>query len=223
MFQIKICGVRDVSDAQSVAAAGADAVGLNFYPESCRYISMDTAEEIVASLPSGLARVGLFVNATDDEICQRFDQLGLDFIQLHGDEPPEFLLSLGGRPVIRAFRLGPGGLRPMVDYLDACRLPEVNLQALLIDAYHESAYGGSGMVADWDRLQSERELLEGLPFILAGGLTAENVAEAVGTVRPAAVDTASGVEKSPGKKDPEMVRKFVTAARLALKSATEGR
>jgi len=218
VFQVKICGVRDVSEAQSVAAAGADAVGLNFYPKSCRYISMDTAQEIVVNLPSGLARVGLFVNATDDEICQRFDQLGLDFIQLHGDEPPGFLLSLGGRPVIRAFRLGPSGLRPIVDYLDACRLSEVNLQALLIDACHESAYGGTGMVADWDRLQSERELLEGLPFILAGGLTAENVAEAIYRVRPDAIDTASGVEKSPGQKDPVLVQEFVTAARAAWAS-----
>lgn len=198
--------------------AGADAVGFNFYPESCRHVSLDVAEEIVATLPSGVQRVGLFVNATDDEVCRIFDHLSLDFIQLHGDEPPEFLLSLGGRPVIRAFRLGPGGLAPILEYLDACRGSEIDLRAVLIDAYHPSQYGGTGEVADWSRLGADRSLLKDLPLILAGGLNCENVAEAVEQVGPDAIDTASGVEKSPGRKDPILVQEFVTVARAAWAS-----
>ena len=218
MFRVKICGVTNVSDAQSVAVAGADAVGFNFYPESCRHISLDVAEKIVATLPSGLQRVGLFVNATDDEICRIFDHLSLDFIQLHGDEPPEFLLSLGGRPIIRAFRLGPGGLAPIREYLDACQGSEIDLCAVLIDAYHPTRYGGTGEVADWERLGAERSLLNDLPLILAGGLNCENVAAAIHRIRPDAIDTASGVEKSPGQKDPVLVQEFVTAARAAWAS-----
>lgn len=216
MFHVKICGVTSVADAESVAAAGADAVGLNFYPQSHRHVAKDTAAEIVAALPAQISRVGLFVNATDDEVCTVFDHLSLDFIQLHGDEPPEFLLSLGGRPVIRAFRLGPGGLEPILKYLDACRAPQIDICGVLIDAAHPSLYGGTGEVADWDRLGADRSLLDGWPLILAGGLTQENVAIAVSRVRPDAVDTASGVEKSPGRKDPLRLKAFTSAARESL-------
>ena len=169
MFRVKICGLTDLDDARMVSAAGADAIGLNFYPRSKRFISLETAARIVEATPASVARVGLFVNATDDEVCTAYDHLGLDFIQLHGDEPPEYLLSLGGRPVIRAFRLGPGGLAPIREYLAACCDPGVNLQAILIDAYDPDRYGGTGVVADWERLAADRSQLGDLPLVLAGG------------------------------------------------------
>jgi phosphoribosylanthranilate isomerase len=201
-----------------VSAAGADAIGLNFYSPSPRSLSMDMALQLVDAVPDSVARVGLFVNATDDEVCRAFDHLRLDFIQLHGDEPPEYLLALGGRPVIRAFRLGPGGLAPILEYLAACALPEVNLQAVLIDAYDPYRYGGTGETADWEHLARERTKLENLPFILAGGLNEKNVAEAIFQVRPDAVDTASGVEAAPGKKDRNRVQSFVQAAQHGFSS-----
>ena len=216
MFRVKICGLTNADDARMVSAAGADAIGLNFYPQSRRFISLETAADIVEAAPESVARVGLFVNATDDEVCRVYDHLGLDFIQLHGDEPPEYLMALGERPVIRAFRFGPGGLGPIREYLAACGEPGVNLQAILIDAYQAEHYGGTGTVADWERLAAEMGQLEGLPLILAGGLDDTNVETAISTVRPTAVDVASGVEREPGRKDAERVQDFVRAAHRAF-------
>jgi phosphoribosylanthranilate isomerase len=216
VFQVKICGVTNVPDARLVAASGADAIGLNFYSNSQRYLTVDRAERIIRALPDGIQRVGLFVNATDDEVCRVYDQLGLDLIQLHGDESPEFLLSLGGRPVMRAFRMGARGVAPIVSYLDQCRAPGVDLRAVLIDAYHPHQYGGTGRTTDWATLQDQRDQLGEIPLVLAGGLTPENVAEAVHIVAPDAVDTASGVESAPGVKHPDKVPSFVDAAKTAL-------
>ena len=121
MFRCKVCGITSVDDAQHVVQAGADALGLNFYRPSPRFVEPKAAAEIVAAIPSSVAKVGLFVNASTDEISSTFDQLALDLIQLHGDEPPEFLAALGERPVMRAFRQSPAGWDTIVAYLARCR------------------------------------------------------------------------------------------------------
>jgi len=216
MFRVKICGITSVDDARMVARAGADAVGLNLYPKSRRYVTLEQAQRIGDVLPGGLVKVGLFVNTAAEEVCRAFDRLNLDLIQLHGDEPPEFLAELGDRPLIRAFRLGPSGLQPVSDYLGRCRELGCSPGLVLVDSYVKGAYGGTGSVADWDALRNVPPGESFPPMVLAGGLTPKNVAEAIQTVRPAAVDTASGVESTPGKKDPTAVEAFVKAAREAF-------
>jgi len=216
MFKTKICGVTNVTDARLVRDAGADAIGLNFYPQSPRYIERATAQEIVSSLDDRIVKVGLFVNAPAEEIIDSYDRLGLDLIQLHGDEPPEFLRGLGDRPVMRAFRVGPEGLDPVADYLGRCRETNCQPAMVLLDAYQKDAYGGTGETANWSALADRGNCLGDIPLVLAGGLTGENVTAAINQVRPAAVDTASGVESAPGKKDPDLVREFVAAAKAAL-------
>lgn len=216
MFRIKICGITTVEDARMVAAAGADAVGLNFCPQSPRHIALETARRIAECLPASAVKVGLFVNPPAARVLTVSDQLGLDLIQLHGDEPPEFLRELEGRRVVRAFRVGAEGLRPMLDYLERCRRLACLPQLCLVDSYRKGQYGGTGQVADWSLLGGYAREGAAPPLVLAGGLTPENVAEAIQAVHPYAVDTASGVESSPGRKDPELVERFVAAARTAF-------
>jgi phosphoribosylanthranilate isomerase len=215
-FQVKVCGITTASDARLTARAGADAIGLNFFARSPRRVTLDQAREIVAAIVGmPVVKVGLFVNHAADAVCQAFDQLGLDLVQLHGDEPPEFLTQLGGRPVMRAFRVGPNGLTPVLDYLDRCRQLGVMPQLVLLDTLTKGVYGGSGQVGDWSTMAAYAR--PGLPpLVLAGGLTPESVAVAIRAVRPSAVDVASGVESSPGRKDPHLVGQFVDLARTAM-------
>ncbi len=215
-FRIKICGITTAADAQVVASAGTDAVGVNFYPRSPRYVQPDRARQILNTLASGIVKVGLFVHADVRAICRTFDRVGLDLVQLHGDEPPEVIVQLGDRPVIRAFRLGPAGLQPVTDYLDECRRLDRLPRLVLIDAHQAGMYGGTGRVADWGAAAEYPAKPWHPPLVLAGGLTAQNVGRAIRTVRPAAVDTASGVESSPGQKDPALVEAFAGAAREAF-------
>ncbi len=218
MFQVKICGITTVEDARLVAGAGVDAVGLNFCTASSRWIDLDRAREIVEVLPAEMIKVGLFVNAPAEEMAAVHDELGLDLLQLHGDEPPEVLAELGGRPVMRAFRLTDEGLWPMVEYLNACRGMGCMPRLVLVDAYCPNQYGGTGRTVDWKVAAACRAALEDVPMVLAGGLTPENVADAIRTVQPAAVDTASGVESCPGRKNARRVEQFVDAARGAFGS-----
>lgn len=217
-----------------VARAGADAIGLNFYARSPRHVDIHTARRIVATLPRAIIKVGLFVNAAADDVCRLCDELRLDLIQLHGDERPEYLGQIQGRAVLRAFRVGAEGLRPVTDYLAQCRALGVMPSLVLLDAQVPGEFGGTGQTTDWSLAASYAQQAEGRrkgrqqvaapasgitapgqwpPLVLAGGLTPANVAEAVRRVRPAAVDTASGVESSPGHKDPAAVAAFVEAAR----------
>ena len=216
-IHIKICGITSAHDAQVSALAGADAIGLNFWPQSKRFVGHELAREIVAALPSGMTKVGVFVNASADEIATTVDLVGLDWIQLHGDEPADMLAKLPPSvPVLRAFRCGDDGLASLARYLSATKNSGRAADAVLVDAASEGEFGGTGRRADWARIAQDRNLIGELPLVLAGGLTPQNVAAAIDAVRPDGVDVASGVESRPGVKDAELVEKFVATARTAL-------
>ena len=215
LFQVKICGITTVDDAVGAAKAGADAIGLNFWPQSKRRVSVDTVREISAQVRD-VVRVGVFVNATADEITRTADTVGLDWIQLHGDEPAELLAQLPSQlKVMRAFRCGTDGLKSASRFLSECRNLERVPDAALVDTDAGAEYGGTGRIANWSQIVSERGRLGAVPMILAGGLTPQNVAEAIAATRPDGVDVASGVESRPGVKDAKLVREFIDAARLA--------
>ena len=219
MFQIKICGITTVADALMVAAAGADAIGLNFYPGSPRCIDLDRAETIIDALPEGVIKVGLFVNAPVRDLRGIFDRLELDLIQLAGDETPELLAEIAPRPVMKVLRSDSANANAIADYLDRCRNLAHPPRMVLVDAHLPGEYGGTGRLADW-QLAADISRRSGMPpLVLAGGLNADNVAEAILAVRPAAVDTASGVESSPGHKDAGKVTRFVNAARSAFEGS----
>ena len=222
MFRVKICGITTAKDAQFAALAGADAIGLNFYPNSSRVVDLATAGQICRVVPKHVVKVGVFVNAPPLEIQEKTELLGLDFIQLHGDEDTDFLRALGSLPLlaskpwIRALRLGSESFAGLSAQLEILRtVPQV--AGVLVDARVEDAYGGTGVRVDWAGLATCREQFGALPLVLAGGLTPFNVAEAIAAVRPAAVDVASGVESESGKKDLLLVRAFCNAANQAFR------
>jgi phosphoribosylanthranilate isomerase len=232
MFRIKICGITNVEDAIAAVDAGADAIGLNFYEKSPRCVtpidSWKIAESLRTSFDRSVACVGLFVNHTYDEILEIRRRGPKWPIQLHGDEPPELLARFGPQPtsplsgpewkIIRARRFGDDGVAAIKADIEECaragRLPD----AVLLDAATPGRYGGTGESISWLGVADHQRWLAGLPLILAGGLAPDNVAEAIRIVRPAAVDVASGVESSPGRKDPVKVRDFVAAATAAFES-----
>lgn len=219
---IKICGITDVRTAERVATLQPDAVGLNFYEPSPRVVAVETAEEIVRSLPEGVTAVGVFVNHAPAEVAAVARRCGLTTVQLHGDEPPDRLAQLQQTEpdlrIIRAWRLGTDDPGRLNEYLGRCRQLGVNLTACLIDARVAGVYGGSGRQVDWNRLAEEYDRDHGPALILAGGLRPDNVADAVKTVRPWGVDTASGVERAPGDKDLRQVERFLHAARAAFQA-----
>ena len=202
MTKIKICGIRTVTDALAAMDTGADLIGFNFYPKSPRYIDVDRCREImsVARKYEHLQFVGVFVNATVEEIRAAMEICDLDLVQLHGDETPAMLNELDGK-AFKAFR----GVPANIDGFARMQSP-----AFLVDASVKDLYGGSGVTADW---VSAAKLARKYPLLLAGGLTSENVAEAVGQVRPWGVDVASGVESAPGEKDARKMSQFVKAVR----------
>lgn len=212
MFKTKICGITNAEDAAHAAAVGTDAIGLNFYDQSPRYVDENQARQIIAATPAHVMKVGVFVNASFEQMTHLAARLELSAIQLHGDEPPEMISRLEGIPVIRAFRLKKGEAEPMLTYLADCRQRDRLPAAVLIDAYSKEAYGGTGERVDWRQAAKWKTQLGDLPMILAGGLTADNVAEAVKTVQPFGVDVASGVEIEPRRKSRELVKRFVEQA-----------
>lgn len=216
----KICGIRDAETARMVAALGASALGLNFYAPSPRSISVETAREIKAAVTDqDVSLVGLFVNHRLEEIEAICGAISLDLLQLHGDESPEFLAELGQRfpelPLIRAFRVRESDLASVATYLSECDRCGKRPDFLLIDAYSPEAFGGTGKVAPWAVIQEHYQFDAWPPLILAGGLTPENVLEAIQTVRPYGVDTASGVETEPGIKSEELVSSFIKQSEKA--------
>jgi phosphoribosylanthranilate isomerase len=209
--RIKICGVTTVEDALQAARAGADAVGLNFSPRSRRRVDVETARAIALALPPLVAPVGVFVNQPRAEVLAIAARARLAAVQLHGDEAPDECEGYP-LPVWKALRLA----SPLpLAWLDEWRAA----QGFVVDAPVTGAgeYGGSGQRCDWE---AAREAAARAPVLLAGGLTPENVAEAIRAVRPWGVDVASGVERSPGVKDPEKVAAFVRRARQAAEETT---
>jgi phosphoribosylanthranilate isomerase len=204
--RIKICGLTSVEDAERAVSAGADAMGLVFYPKSPRYIEPDRAAVIARSVGPFVTTVGLFVDATHAEIESVLSKVPLQLLQFHGSESPCFCASFG-RPFIKAIRMAEGIDVPAIEkaYADSGAL------GLLLDSYSPAAPGGTGEVFAWERIPEVRRL----PLILAGGLMPENVAAAVRQVRPYAVDVSSGVETAPGRKDSARIAAFVRAARSA--------
>jgi len=226
VFHVKVCGVTSVDDARIVAAAGADAIGLNFVPGSPRCLSIASAREIAAAIPDGVLVVGVFAGMPAAGIRQVVGEVGLDAVQLHGHlsgagvvDPPQVCAELATVPVIRAVRLEADGLTAARSWLAEAEALGHAVVMAVVDAAVTSAtaagqLGGTGATIDWSRLAAAGGL--GIPVAVAGGLTPDNVAEAVATSGALAVDTASGVESAPGRKDPDRVRAFCKAARQAL-------
>jgi phosphoribosylanthranilate isomerase len=220
MFRIKICGNSRVDDAMAVIDAGADCIGLNFYKGSPRRVGLEQASEIRQAVGNHLLVAGVFVNARTDRIVETAHKLALDIIQLSGHETPDdvaaLAIELSGTPVMQALRAKGTGLTEVRAHLDECRRLVCLPRLVLWDAYDPKEFGGTGRVANWDSA-AEYVRAAGLPpLILAGGLRAENVAEAIAAVQPLGVDTASGVESAPGVKNSEKLRSFVAAARAAF-------
>jgi phosphoribosylanthranilate isomerase len=203
MTKIKICGIKTVTDALAAMDAGADLIGFNFYPKSPRYIDVGRCRDIMSVMRKfeHITYVGVFVNAPVAEIYATLETCGLSLAQLHGDETSEILNKLNGK-AFKAFR----GVPHSVDGFARHDAP-----ALLVDASVKDAYGGTGVTADWN---GAAELAKKYPLLLAGGLTLENVADAVRQVKPWGVDVASGVESVPGVKDAGKMHKFITAVRF---------
>lgn len=214
---VKICGIRDVEAARMVADCRPDAIGLNFHPASPRFVELETAKEICQAVSPSIQTVGVFVNPPLCEIATVAYQARLDFAQLHGDEPPEFLQeiheSLPDVQLIRAWRMGSGGLGDWARYFEECRNLGVKLAGCLLDARVEGMYGGSGKTIAWDVVSRDYQFDQWPPLILAGGLSAQNISQAIQSVRPFGVDVASGVESQAAVKDPELVREFIAKAR----------
>jgi phosphoribosylanthranilate isomerase len=199
--RVKICGITSERDAASAIEAGADALGFVFYEKSPRFVTREIARDIIAKVPPFITTVGVFVNETADVIKGLREFVPLDRVQLHGDEPPEFS-ELLGPGVIKALRIkGEEDILVLKDY---------NATAFLLDAFVDGKPGGTGATFDWAiALEAKRYGR----IILSGGLTPENVAEAVVRAAPYAVDVSSGVESSPGVKDPDKIRRFIEEAK----------
>ena len=202
--RVKICGITRLEDALVAVEAGADALGFMFYEPSARHVTVEAAAAIARRLPPFVARVGVFVNAGEDFIRRALELCGLNTLQFHGEEPPEFCARFS-LPQIKAFRI-----RDEASLQDCRRYPN---QAWLLDSFVSGQPGGTGATFNWDLAVRAGEWNRGV--ILAGGLTLENVAAAVHRVRPYAVDVSSGVESRPGHKDPDRVRAFIQSAKAA--------
>ena len=204
MTRIKICGLTRAEDMQVAIEAGADALGLVFYPPSPRFIDPEQAVRLAGMAPPFVSVVGLFVNAEARQVSELLAAVPIHLLQFHGDEDEAYCRQFG-RPYIKAARMRPG-----LDLLQyAASFPSA--QAILVDAFVEG-YGGSGKSFDWNLIPNSMSK----PLVLSGGLDADNVGEAIRRVRPAAVDVSSGVEAAKGIKDADKIRSFIAAARAVV-------
>jgi phosphoribosylanthranilate isomerase len=202
--RVKICGIARASDARAVAALQPDFLGFILWPGSKRFVSAAQLGEWARDLPSGIPRVGVFVDATPDEVRRAVDTAGLQIVQLHGTEAPASYRQDHTR-LWKVVRVGEGTPLPAA---------EASVDAFLVDTYSPTAPGGTGLVGDWSAA-AELVRTSRTPVVLAGGLTADNVAAAARAVRPWAVDVSSGVESAPGVKDLAKVREFIERCRTA--------
>jgi len=205
-LQIKICGITNLEDAKACVELGADMIGLNFYPQSPRYIEPEITRQIVETIPRSAHAIGVFVDASAEEIRNTAERASIESVQLHGDFSPETCRELAREfRVIRAFRTD-ARFQPE----NAGAFPDCDI---LLDAHHAELRGGTGLTCDWLAARAT------LPFarflILSGGLNAQNVAYAIAAVGPRAVDVCSGVERAPGVKDYRTIEKFIAAVRTA--------
>ena len=205
--RIKICGITRPDDALTAAACGADAIGLVFYGKSSRAVTIEQAAQIAKVVPPFVSIVALFVDESELEINRVLAAVPINTLQFHGDESPEFCACFG-RPYMKAVRM-----RPDLDLLAACE-QYIGSRGILLDAWQEGVPGGTGKSFDWQLAQLDLPL----PMVLAGGLNSENVAGAIETLQPAAVDVSGGVESAPGVKDPNKIAKFIAAVRAADKT-----
>lgn len=208
MTKVKICGITNLEDAQHAVACGADMLGFNFYERSPRYVEPHLARDIVSALPDKLGKVGIFVNMEEYRVDEFIDLIGLTAVQMHGDEDRSFVNELRKYTDLTLIK----ALRVNKDFR-VSSVAEYGANAILLDSYSADGYGGTGSVFDWTTARAVRTLVPTL--YLAGGLNPENVADAIRQVRPYAVDVASGVESSPGKKDPKKVEAFIRNAKNA--------
>ncbi len=205
MFRIKICGITNESDALHAVACGADALGFVFFAGSPRCVDPASVRAIVEQLPTNVVKVGLFVNEQPEVVNRTVTESGIDLVQLHGDETPEYCRQID-KPVMKALRVrNEESLAGWQDY---------PTEAILLDAWHPDKFGGTGEACDWELAG---EMARQTNIILAGGLNPDNIAEAVKIVQPHGVDVSSGVEQSPGRKDPEKVAAFIENARESFK------
>ena len=202
MTEIKICGITNLKDARRAFECGADALGFVFHPGSPRYLTPRAAREIIQDLPVEITKVGVFVNREYHVVKGMADYCSLDIIQLHGDETPEYCKHFTPLSLIKAVSEWKDN--------DLHRLSEYPVKAFLVDSRDQEHYGGTGIKSDWILAQKIGEIK---PLILAGGLKAENIREAIQAVSPDAVDISSGVEVCPGKKDPEKMRELIDIIR----------
>ncbi|HYC81053.1 MAG TPA: phosphoribosylanthranilate isomerase [Solirubrobacterales bacterium] len=207
MTRVKICGVVDPDNAWTAVSLGADFLGLNFYPRSPRYVGPGRAQEIADAVRGKTVLVGVFVNASLAEIEETMARVGLDLVQLSGDEEPEPFAHLASR-TMKVFRAGgdPG---------DEALAPWADTWGLLFDAPHKALYGGTGKSWDYEAVSRIKDRLAGRRVFLAGGLGPDNVREAITAARPFAVDVCSRVESAPGIKDPELLRQLFEEVRNA--------
>jgi phosphoribosylanthranilate isomerase len=208
--KVKICGITNWPDARRAIDAGADFLGFNFYAGSPRYVTPAKARLIVRRLPKNVASVGVFVNESEQKMLEIAESVGLDRVQLHGEESPAAVQRLGrSLPVIKAVRVKKS-FRP------ASLARFKHASALLLDGFDARQWGGTGRTFDWRIAQRARR---GAKFFLAGGITPENVAQAIRTAKPYAVDVCSGVESKPGKKDPKRLKAFMREVEKARKGS----